>query len=38
MLSGRPPYCISTYKQGYNKRHMPKAKLGDKILVSALSS
>ncbi|CAK5088730.1 unnamed protein product [Meloidogyne enterolobii] len=33
-MSGRLAYCIWVYKRGYRKRHMPKAELGDKILVA----
>jgi len=32
--SGRLAYCIHVYKKGYRKGHMPKALLGDKILVA----
>ncbi|KAI6232927.1 60S ribosomal protein L23 [Aphelenchoides fujianensis] len=32
--SGRLAYCIHVYKQGYRAKHMPKAELGDKILVA----
>ncbi|PAV84450.1 hypothetical protein WR25_09286 [Diploscapter pachys] len=31
---GKPAYCIWVYKAGYRKRHMPKAVLGDKVLVA----
>ncbi|KAL7070652.1 hypothetical protein ACQ4LE_009675 [Meloidogyne hapla] len=33
-MSGRLAYCIWVYKKEYRKRHMPKATLGDKILVA----
>lgn len=33
-MSGRLAYCIWVYKRGYRKRHMPKAELGDKVLLS----
>uniref|UniRef100_A0A915DPZ4 Large ribosomal subunit protein uL14m n=1 Tax=Ditylenchus dipsaci TaxID=166011 RepID=A0A915DPZ4_9BILA len=33
-LSGKLAYCIHVYKHGYRKKHMPHAKLGDKILVA----
>ncbi|CAJ0565901.1 unnamed protein product, partial [Mesorhabditis spiculigera] len=32
--SGKLAYCIHTYKQGKRPKHMPKAGLGDKILVA----
>uniref|UniRef100_A0A914YYE3 Large ribosomal subunit protein uL14m n=1 Tax=Panagrolaimus superbus TaxID=310955 RepID=A0A914YYE3_9BILA len=32
--SGKLAYCIHVYKSGYRKKHMPKAELGDKILVA----
>ncbi|KAI6219635.1 hypothetical protein M3Y95_01087600 [Aphelenchoides besseyi] len=32
--SGQLAYCIHVYKHGYRKKHMPKATLGDKILVA----
>uniref|UniRef100_A0A0N5AXE0 Large ribosomal subunit protein uL14m n=1 Tax=Syphacia muris TaxID=451379 RepID=A0A0N5AXE0_9BILA len=33
-LSGKLAYCIHVYKQGYRKKHMPHAILGDKVLVA----
>ena len=30
-MSGKLPYCIHVYKQGYRKKHMPHATLGDKV-------
>lgn len=30
-LSGKPAYCIHVYKQGFRKKHMPHAVLGDKV-------
>lgn len=32
--SGKLAYCIHVYKQGYRAKHMPRALLGDKILVA----
>ncbi|KAH7694343.1 Protein MRPL-14 b [Aphelenchoides avenae] len=32
--SGRLAYCIHTYKLGKRRDHMPKAVIGDKILVA----
>jgi len=31
---GKLPYCIWVYRGGYRKGHMPKAQLGNKILVA----
>uniref|UniRef100_A0A914VZR9 Large ribosomal subunit protein uL14m n=2 Tax=Plectus sambesii TaxID=2011161 RepID=A0A914VZR9_9BILA len=33
-LSGKAPYCIHVYKKGARQKHMPRANLGDKILVA----
>ena len=33
-MSGKLAYCIWVYKHGYTKRHMPKAGLGDRVLVA----
>ncbi|KAI6172493.1 60S ribosomal protein L23 [Aphelenchoides besseyi] len=32
--SGQLAYCIHVYKPGYRQKHMPKATLGDKVLVA----
>uniref|UniRef100_A0A915PZ36 Large ribosomal subunit protein uL14m n=1 Tax=Setaria digitata TaxID=48799 RepID=A0A915PZ36_9BILA len=32
--SGKLAYCIDVYKSGGRKKHMPHARLGDKILVA----
>uniref|UniRef100_A0A914H2Z8 Large ribosomal subunit protein uL14 n=1 Tax=Globodera rostochiensis TaxID=31243 RepID=A0A914H2Z8_GLORO len=33
-MSGKLAYIIWVYKDGYRKRHMPKAELGDRVLVA----
>jgi hypothetical protein len=35
-MSGKPAYCIHVYKQGYRKKHMPHASLGDKVSPRSL--
>ncbi|VDP07088.1 unnamed protein product [Soboliphyme baturini] len=34
MLSGRPPYCITVYKVGKQRRPSTRGRLGDKVLVA----